>query len=182
MKPILIPVVLALCVFSTAVSGQGSGIASAIDREITDVEKQITDAAEAMPANQYNFSPENLQIKSSDYKGVRTFGQQISHIAASNYAIWSAVTGDQFPKDFYGGNGPENLTTKAAILKFLKDSFALGHKVASMLTLENMLQPPEHSQSSRLRLALFGVEHAYDHYGQIVEYLRMNGIVPPASR
>ena len=51
-----------------------------------------------------------------------------------------------------------------------------------MLTLENMLQPPEHSQSTRLRLAVFGVEHAYDHYGQIVEYLRMNGIVPPASR
>jgi hypothetical protein len=182
MKQILNPVMLALCVFSVSASGQGSTITSAVDREITDVEKQITDAAEAMPENKFNFSPENLHIADGDYKGVRTFALQIRHIAASNYAIWSALTDDQFPKDFLGGNGPENLTTKAAILKFLKDSFALGHKAASVLTLENMLQPPEHSKSTRLRLAVFGVEHAYDHYGQIVEYLRMNGIVPPASR
>jgi hypothetical protein len=146
------------------------------------VEKQITEAAEAMPESRFNFSPENLHIEGSDYKAVRTFALEIRHIAASNYAIWSAVTGDRFPKDFYGGNGPENLTTKPAILKFLKDSFALGHKAASLLTLDNMLQPPEHSKSTRLHLAVFGVEHAYDHYGQIVEYLRMNGIVPPASR
>ena len=181
MKQILIPVVLALSVFFGAASGQGSTIASAIDREITDVEKQITDAAEAMPESKFEFSPENLHIDGGGYRGVRTFALQIRHIAASNYAIWSSVTGDQFPKDFYGSNGPENLTTKAAILKFLKDSFALGHKAASMLTLENMLQPPEHSKSTRLRVAVFGVEHAYDHYGQIVEYLRMNGIVPPAG-
>lgn len=182
MNQIVVPVVLALCVFSGVASGQGSTIASAIDREITDVEKQITDAAEAMPESKFEFSPENLHIEGGDYKGVRTFALQIRHIAASNYAIWSSVTGDRFPNDFYGGNGPENLKTKAAILKFLKDSFALGHKAASMLTLENMLQPPEHSKSTRLRLAVFGVEHAYDHYGQIVEYLRMNGIIPPASR
>jgi uncharacterized damage-inducible protein DinB len=45
-----------------------------------------------------------------------------------------------------------------------------------------MLQLPEHGKSTRLHLATFGVAHAYDHYGQMVEYLRMNGIVPPASR
>jgi hypothetical protein len=80
------------------------------------------------------------------------------------------------------GNGPEGLKTKADILKFLKDSFALGHRAAATLTAENMLQVPERSKSARLRLATFGVAHAYDHYGQMVEYLRMNGIVPPASR
>jgi hypothetical protein len=74
------------------------------------------------------------------------------------------------------------VASEMAILKFLKDPFALGYKAASMLTLKNMLLPPEHSKSTRLRLAVFGVEHAYDHHGQIVEYLRMNGIVPPASR
>jgi uncharacterized damage-inducible protein DinB len=182
MKQIPIPVLLALFVYSGAAAGQGSSIASAVDAEIAAVEKQITDAAEAMPESKFGFSPENLHIQGSDYRDVRTFAAQIKHIAASNYAIWSPATDDRFPKDFYGGNGPENLTTKAAILKFLKDSFALGHKVASLLTLDNMLQPPERSKSTRLRLVLFGVEHAYDHYGQIVEYLRMNGIVPPASR
>ena len=45
-----------------------------------------------------------------------------------------------------------------------------------------MLESPGKSKSSRLRLAEFGVAHAYDHYGQMIEYLRMNGIVPPASR
>jgi uncharacterized damage-inducible protein DinB len=45
-----------------------------------------------------------------------------------------------------------------------------------------MLLPPEGSKSTRLHLATFAVAHAYDHYGQMVEYLRMNGIIPPASR
>ena len=77
---------------------------------------------------------------------------------------------------------PVNLKTKADILKFLRDSFALGHKAAATLTEQNMLQPGENSKSTRLYLATFGVAHAYDHYGQMAEYLRMNGIVPPASR
>jgi hypothetical protein len=57
----------------------------------------------------------------------------------------------------------ENLQTKADIIRFLKDSFALGHKAAATLTTENMLQAPEHSKSPRLHLATFGVVHAYDH-------------------
>jgi hypothetical protein len=113
---------------------------------------------------------------------VRTFAVQVKHIAASNYFIWSPLTGDKVPESIKDGNGPENLKTKADILKFLKGSFALGHKAASTLTLQNMLEAAEHSKSSRLHLAEFGVAHAYNHYGQMVEYLRMNGIVPPASR
>jgi hypothetical protein len=72
--------------------------------------------------------------------------------------------------------------TKAEIIKFLKDSFALGHKAAATLTAENLLQRPGKSKSTRLRLAEFGVSHANNHYGQMIEYLRMNGITPPASR
>jgi hypothetical protein len=157
-------------------------LASALDGQISRVEKEIVDAAEAMPEDKFNFSPESLNIPGDDYKGVRTFAQQVKHIAASNFAIWSPLTGDTFPKDFLGGNGPENIKTKAEILKFLNDSFALGHKAAATLTPENMLQPPGHSKSPRLSLATFAVAHAFDHYGQMVEYLRMNGIVPPASR
>jgi len=157
-------------------------IASALDREISSVEKQIVDVAEAMPEDKYNFSPETLNIPGADYKGVRTFAVQIKHVAASNYFIWSPLTGDKPPEGLKDGNGPENLKTKADIIKFLKDSFSLGHKAAATLTAENMLQNPGNSKSTRLRLAAFGVAHAYDHYGQMVEYLRMNGIVPPASR
>jgi hypothetical protein len=157
-------------------------IASIVDREISTIEKLILDAAEAMPEDKFNFSPESLNIPGADYKGVRTFALQVKHVGASNYALWSPLTGDKFPENFIGGNGPGDLKSKADILTFLKDSFAQGHKAAATLTTQNMLQPPEHSKSTRLHLAEFGVAHAYDHYGQMVEYLRMNGIVPPASR
>ena len=159
-----------------------STVASTVDREISTVEKQIVEAAEAMPEDKFNFSPENLNIPGSEYKGVRTFAVQVKHVASSNYFIWSPLTGDKVPESIKDGNGPADLKTKADIIKFLKDSFALGHKAAATLTAENMLQTTGNSKSTRLRLAEFGVAHAYDHYGQMVEYLRMNGIVPPASR
>lgn len=158
-------------------------IGALVDRQISAVEQLITEAAEAMPEDKFNFSPDGLNIKGADYKGVRTFALQVKHVAAANYALWSPLTGDTFPKDFLGGNGPENLKTKAEILKFLKDSFALGHKAAATLTSENMLQPAKPGGSTaRLHRATFAVAHAYNNYGQMVEYLRMNGIVPPASR
>jgi uncharacterized damage-inducible protein DinB len=161
---------------------QAPTLASNVDREVSAIEKQVVEAAEAMPEDKFNFSPESLHISGSDYKGVRTFAVQVKHIAASNYFIWSPLTGDKLPEGLKDGNGPENLKTKADILQFLKDSFALGHKAAATLTAENMLQPPGSGKSSRLHLAEFGVAHAFDHYGQMVEYLRMNGVVPPASR
>lgn len=158
-------------------------LVSTVDNEISNIEKQIVDVAEAMPEDRYNFSPESLNIPGGNYKSVRTFAVQLKHVATSNYYIWSHITGDKLP-DGLGddGNGPANLKSKAEIIKFLKDSFALGHKAARTLTTQNMLQLAENSKSSRLHLAEFGVAHAYDHYGQMVEYLRMNGIVPPASR
>ena len=157
-------------------------VASVLDGEITRVEKQVLDVAEAMPEDKFNFSPEGLTIPGADFKGVRTFAVQLKHVAASNYFIWSPVAGDKLPDGLKDGNGPEAVKTKADIIRFLKDSFALGHKAAATLTTENMLQNPQGSKSTRLRLVAFGVSHANDHYGQMVEYLRMNGITPPASR
>ena len=158
-------------------------LASAVDRDISAVEKQVVDVAEAMPEDKFHFSPESLNIPGSDYKGVRSFAVELKHVAASNWYIWSPLTGEKLPEGLGDdGNGPANLKTKAEVIKFLKDSFALGHRAASTLTTENMLQTPGRSNSTRLRLAEFGVSHASNHYGQMVEYLRMNGIVPPASR
>ena len=157
-------------------------LASAVDAHITAVEKLIVDAAEAMPDDKFNFSPASLNIPGAAYNDVRTFAVEVRHIAASNYFLWSPLTGDKLPHGLKDGNGPENLKTKADILRFLKDSFALGHKAAATLTPDNMLQNAPGSKNSRLHRAEFAVAHAYDHYGQMVEYLRMNGIVPPASR
>ena len=86
------------------------------------------------------------------------------------------------PSAIKDGNGPTDMKSKAEILKLLQGSFALGHKAAATLTPENMLQPYAPGKSARLDPVEFGVAHGYNHYGQMVEYLRMNGIVPPASR
>jgi len=182
MKTIQIVLLLAVPLLAQQSRQPAPTIASTVDAEISNVEKEITAAAEAMPEDKFNFSPAGFNIRGADYKDVRTFAVEVKHVAASNYAIWSPLTGDKFPKDFMGGDGPENVKTKTEILKFLKDSLALGHKAAATLTAENMLQPAGNSKSLRLHTAIFAVEHAFDHYGQMVEYLRMNGIVPPASR
>ena len=160
-------------------------IASAIDREISLVEKEVVEAAEAMPESKFDFSPEKLNISGSDYKGVRTFGQQLKHVAASNYLIWSPITGEKAPDTVNDGKGPDNMTFKADIIKYLKDSFAFGHKAVATLNDSNLVQPiirNNRPPTTRLFLATFAAAHAFDHYGQLVEYLRMNGIVPPASR
>jgi uncharacterized damage-inducible protein DinB len=160
-------------------------IVSAIDREINLVEKEVLEAAEAMPADKFDFSPEKLNLPGSDYKGVRTFGEQLKHIAASNYLIWSPITGEKPPDTVNDGKGPENMKDKADIIKFVKDSFAFGHKSVSTLNGSNLVEPITSSSgrpTTRLFLATFAAAHCFDHYGQMIEYLRMNRIVPPASR
>ena len=157
-------------------------LAAAVDREISRVEEQVLAAAEAMPENRFDFSPEQLRIAGSAYQGVRTFGVQVRHIAASNYFLWSPLTGERLPEGLKDGEGPPELRTRAQILEFLRRSFALGHRAAATLTPDNMLEAPAGSASTRLQRATFAVAHAFDHYGQMVEYLRLNGIVPPATR
>jgi uncharacterized damage-inducible protein DinB len=136
-------------------------------------------AAEAMPEDKYNFAPTN-----GEFKGVRTFAQQVKHIANNNYAFWAVVLGEKPAVDTANDNGPDSIKTKADIVKYLKDSFALGHRAAKFLTAENNLERVSlgEAKAPRVFWVTFGVAHGFDHYGQIVEYLRMNGIIPPASR
>jgi len=159
-------------------------VASMLERQIAANEKQVVEAAEAMPEDKFNFSPESLNLPGSDYKGVRTFALEVRHIATANYAFWSGLTGEPMPAGIKGPNGPEELKTKAEIIKFLKDSYALGHRAAATVTPANMMDMVAFpfGKAPRLQLASGPVAHANDHYGQMVEYLRMNGIVPPASR
>lgn len=157
-----------------------------IDREISIIEKEVVDAAEAMPEDKYNFSPVGLNIQGSDYLGVRTFAEEVRHIATANYMFWGAITGDAMLPGTTGPNGPDTIKTKAEIVKYLKDSFAIGHKAAAMLNADNIVGTVKIAMSpnpvSRLFVSTFAVAHDFDHYGQMVEYLRMNGIIPPASR
>lgn len=159
-------------------------LAAAIDREISNLENQFVAAAEAMPEDKFNASPENLNLPGSEFKGVRTFATQIRHVAADNFSIWAPLTGQPEPAGINAPNGPDGMKSRAEILKFLKDSFAYSHKAAAGLTSKNELELVEFRgrKVTRISLVVLALTHISDHYGQIVEYLRMNGVVPPASR
>src|SRR5437660_9158473 len=147
-------------------------IASAIDREISLVEKEVVEAAEAMPEDKFDFSPEKLNLPGSDYKGVRTFGEQLKHIAASNYLIWSPITGEKPPDTVNDGKGPDNMKAKAEIIKFVKDSFAFGHKSVATLNSSNLVEPITSSSgrpTTRLFQATFAADHCLYYYHQQLE-------------
>jgi hypothetical protein len=147
------------------------------------VEKQIVSAADAMPADQYGFAP-----TAGEFKGVRTFGQQVKHLAATNFILAAAALGEEPPTDAGDEVGPEAIRTKAEILDYLNGSFAhLGRAIDAIgdknVTVKSSpISPLPATVATRLALTVEALIHAFDHYGQIVEYLRMNGVVPPASR
>ncbi|MGH9518931.1 MAG: DinB family protein [Terriglobales bacterium] len=168
---------LALCC-PLAFSQSSNPMARDLNRQLTLVENEVVPAAEAMPADKYDFAPSDTM---GNFKGVRTFAQEVKHIAASNYLMGAAVLGTDPPVK-YEDNGPASIQGKDAIVKFLKDSFAYAHHAIDSVNPENALKPPGNGhRNTRLFEAAEIPVHTNDHYGQMVEYLRMNGIVPPAS-
>jgi uncharacterized damage-inducible protein DinB len=141
------------------------------------MEKEIVGAADAMPAEKYNFAPDP---KLGEFKGVRTFGGQVKHLAEANYEFFQGwnLPGEVKPDDI------EKMTSKDDIMKALKDSYTFAHSAMGTITAENafVLMGSGERKSTRGGMAAFCIAHSMDHYGQMVEYLRMNGIVPPASR
>jgi uncharacterized damage-inducible protein DinB len=159
-------------------------VTSVMQTQLAIVEHEFVSAAEAMPADKYSFAPTN-----GNYKGVRTFAQEVKHVATVDFALYSAILGQAPPAGVTANeqmNGPDDIQTKDQIVKYLKDSFALGHKAFATITARNavtpLAKPPFSFLNTRLAIASFSCTHAFDHYGQMVEYLRMNGIVPPASK
>ena len=151
--------------------------AQAADKMLSSFEKDFVGAAEAMPADKYNFSPDSLHIQGADFATVRTFGQQVIHVAQANYSIYAGVMGSKPKVDV---KGLSNLKTKDEILAALKDSFAVAHEAIATVTPANE-NDAAGGGLTKEALAIYGATHGFDHYGQLVEYLRMNGIVPPAS-
>jgi hypothetical protein len=156
-------------------------LAGVLEESVTGVEKEFVPAAEAMPEDKYSFAPTN-----GEFKGVRTFAQQVKHVAAVNYILGATILAEKPPVELGGENGPDSIKSKADIVKFLKDSFAYFHKAVGSINAGNLLNPLKNpfgeGTVTRLSLATLNVGHCFDHYGQMAEYLRMNGIVPPASR
>jgi len=170
-----------LVVAQAAKPAEAPTVASAVDHYVRSVEREIVPAADAMPEDKFSFAPTN-----GEFKGVRTFSQQVKHVAAVNYIIGAAILQEKPPLDIGGENGPDSLKSKAEIVNFLKDSFAYAHKAVQTLNDKNALQPIKNpfdeSTVTPLELAAWIPGHCFDHYGQMVVYLRMNGIIPPASR
>jgi uncharacterized damage-inducible protein DinB len=137
-------------------------------------ENEVISAAEAMPADKYDFKPTK-----GTFEGVRTFGQQLTHIAATqyyyfgNFGVQGGVDSDAIDK----------LTRKDDIVQALRNSYAFAQQAIDTITVENAFEPlsGEH-KATRAGLVATTLAHTNDHYGQVVVYLRMNGIVPPASR
>jgi DinB superfamily len=153
-----------------------------LDRSFSNLEREFVPAVEAMPEDKFEFAPTN-----GEFKGVRTFRQQAMHVAATNYQVAAALLGEKPPVEYgKGDNGPESITSKADVVKFVKDSFAYTHKALATVNDKNLNEwiksPFGPGQSPRLSGAMIVTWHSFDHYGQMVEYLRMNGIIPPASR
>lgn len=156
--------------------------ASILDRSLTGLEKEFVSLVDAMPEDKFDFAP----TTQGEFTGVRTFAIQARHVAANNYVAAATILGEKAPAGSENDNGPENLKSKAEILQYVKDSYAYAHKAMQAINDSNMLDPIQSpwgsNQTTRFRLAIFVNSHPWDHYGQMVEYARMNGIIPPASR
>ena len=152
-----------------------------LDRTVLNLEYEFVPAAAAMPEDKFDFAPSN-----GEFKGARTYAQQIKHVAAVNYELAAALLEQKPPVDIGDESGPASITSKADILKFLKESFEYVHKAIKTINEKNLVgtvkSPFGEGAVSRLGLATSVSSHGFDHYGQMVVYLRMNGIVPPASR
>lgn len=150
-----------------------------VDEWVTNAETHLVSLAQALPEDKYSFAPVN-----GEFHGVRTFAQQVKHLAANNYGMAAKILGEKPSADQDNEEGPVSLRTKAQIVTYLKGSFAALHKAVATITMGNQVAstPGGSAQSTHLGLAIDAIAHSFNHYGQMVEYLRMNGIVPPASR
>ena len=152
-----------------------------LDELVSNAEKEIVSAAEAMPEEKYEFAPTN-----GEFSGVRTFADQVKHLAAANYQLAARILGEEPPHGERNETAPDSVKTKADVVEYVKDSFVYLHKAVATVHANNLVDPIPGIkgtwQRTRLGSAIDAIAHSYDHYGQMVEYLRMNGIIPPASR
>jgi DinB superfamily len=161
-------------------STQRASLSQVDDHYISDAEHALVPVAEAMPENKYGFIPAN-----GEFKGVRTFADMVKHVAASNYGMAGAILHENPPVKLDSEADLDAITTKADTVKFLQGSFDFLHKALGSINEKNeteLIQSPDSDQPlARLEVADRAVTHCWNHYGQLVEYLRMNGIVPPGS-
>jgi uncharacterized damage-inducible protein DinB len=173
--------------------GTGSGPAAgtiaapakAVDSQLSLIESEMMGVAKTMPEDKFAFAPSAaifVPAQTTQFATVRTFAQQLTHVAQANYFFYMTVSGLKPEADVAG---LAKLTKKDDVVAALAGSFAFAHKAIATLTAANAFEVvtiPEPGFYTKATLAEFAVSHANDHYGQMVEYLRMNGLVPPGSK
>jgi len=156
-----------------------TSIAASVGDTLGFIEGSFLGVAEAMPEDKYDFLPTR-----GNFAGVRTFAEQVKHVACAQFAFFNEFEGKQPPGDCEKG-GHSRAKSKAELIRYLKDSFDYGNHVLAGLTAANALDRVEGryaGPNTRLGISVVAVWHITDHYGQLVEYLRMNGIVPPMTQ
>ncbi len=157
--------------------------ARVFETQLTSLEREFVPLVEAMPESLFTFAP-----SAGAFKGVRTFAMQSKHVAFVTYEISAVLLGEKNPSA--GGpdeNGPADVQSREQVVKYVKDAFAYAHKALAKLTSENLMEQtvdPFNPKGKRTRLdsAIILISHPFDHYGQMVEYARLNNVIPPASR
>jgi hypothetical protein len=163
-------------------------VSTALMRTFGGQEFEFRSAAEAMPEDKYGFRP-TMPVKPTETAAfgpteLRTFSEQVKHVACSNFAFAAELDGKTPPPDCDKG-GPNPAKTRAELLTYLRNSFAAMNASLNAVSSKNMYDPiegPYGGPNTRLGIAGLAIWHVADHYGQVVMYLRFNGIVPPASR
>lgn len=150
-----------------------------LEERLTGVERSLVGLAERMPEEEYSYTP-----TSGEFKGVRSFAGQIKHTAFVNYVIFSAMLGETAPTDDGSEDGPASIKTKAELLQYLHDSFALGHRAIAAMTEQNATASIKSSSgkspfTTRLALVVSAIGHCFMHYGELMIYMRTGGIEPP---
>ena len=174
--------VLLLAIIAPAASAQASvphTIADSVGDMLRYTEGQFLSIVEAMPEGKYSFIP-----TVGNFNDARSFAEQVKHVACAQFAFFNEIEGKKPPEGCERG-GPSTAKTKAELIQYLRDSFDYGNKVLATVNAQNALERvegPYAGPTTRLGMAVTSVWHITDHYGQLVEYLRMNGIVPPSTQ
>ena len=163
---------------SSAPAQSKSGAAEVLLELIAMTEKQITGIATEMPADKYGFAPTN-----GAFRGVRDFGEQIKHAAAVHHLVAVTLLGEPATSDMADERGPDSVKTKDEVLRYLRESFVALRRAVVTITEQNAFEsfkgPFGSEFNTRVGLVGVAVTHTSNHYGQVVEYLRMNGLTPP---
>jgi len=156
-------------------------VSQAIDYWASNTETRVVSTADAMPEEKYSFAP-----SAGEFTGVRTFGEQVKHLSACNYRMAAYILKQTPTPDQESEIGPADVQTKAQIMEYVRGSYAALHRAIATVNARNAVETltagPGPKVRTRLQIATLALIHANDHYGQMVEYSRMNGIIPPPSR